>query len=192
MKQYTFNLKDYVVVVENVITDKLCERILKEYENSTEWTNTQTGSGLNRDIRKCDALDISNKDVINKNLKERTEIDKYLYISASHAINKYTEKLNLNGEVSIQGDSGYTLLRYNENEFYTQHTDHFLQSPRIVSCSFALNDDYEGGEWGFWDRNYVVKVPKGAAIMFPSNFMFPHEIMPVKRRVRYSIITWFI
>ena len=37
-----------------------------------------------------------------------------------------------------------------------------------------------------------IKLKKGDAIMFPSNFMYPHEIMPVTQGTRYSIITWFI
>ena len=36
------------------------------------------------------------------------------------------------------------------------------------------------------------KLDKGDAIMFPSNFMYPHEIMPVTKGTRYSAITWFI
>ena len=112
-----------------------------------------------------------------------------MFNCAAIAIKKYSEKFV---EAKIQGDSGYCLLRYQEGEFYKEHTDHFLQSPRSVSCSFALNDDYGGGEWGFFNREIVLKVPKGSAVMFPSNFMYPHEIMPVTRGVRYSIITWFI
>jgi len=84
------------------------------------------------------------------------------------------------------------LLRYQEGEFYTEHTDHFLQNPRIVSCSFALNDDFEGGEFGFFDRKIIYKLSKGSALMFPSNFLYPHEIMPITKKIRYSIITWFI
>lgn len=63
--------------------------------------------------------------------------------------------------------------------------------PRTISCSFALNDDYEGGEFAFFDRRIATKIKKGAAIIFPSNFMFPHEIIKVKKGTRYSIITWF-
>ena len=37
-----------------------------------------------------------------------------------------------------------------------------------------------------------IKLKKADAIMFPSNFMYPHEIMPVTQGTRYSIITWFI
>jgi predicted 2-oxoglutarate/Fe(II)-dependent dioxygenase YbiX len=61
-----------------------------------------------------------------------------------------------------------------------------------VSCSFALNDNYEGGEFSFFDGQIKIKLPKGAALLFPSNFMYPHQILPVTNGTRYSIITWFI
>lgn len=191
-----FNAKDYILIVENVITDALSKTILDEYEKSNEWVNTTIASGTNREIRKCDAIDMSNQNIIKNNETVRKTIDNYLYIASSFALNEYKkhyEKLTDGKKfISVQGDSGYTLLRYQENEFYKEHTDHFLQQPRILSCSFVLNDDYEGGEFAFFDRELKYKLPKGAAIMFPSNFMYPHEIMPVTRKVRYSIITWFI
>jgi predicted 2-oxoglutarate/Fe(II)-dependent dioxygenase YbiX len=64
--------------------------------------------------------------------------------------------------------------------------------PRSVSCSFALNDDYEGGEFAFFDRELKYKLKKGSILLFPSSFMYPHEIMPVTKGTRYSIVTWFI
>lgn len=191
-----FNIKEYILIVENVITDALSKTILEEYENAKEWTHTTIGHGLDREIRRCDAIDMSNQNTIEYNKTNRKSIDNYLYISASFALYKYRkhyEKItNSEKVISIQGDSGYTLLRYEEGEFYKEHTDNFLQQPRILSCSFALNDDYEGGEFAFFSRELKYKLPKGSAIMFPSNFMYPHEIMPVTRGVRYSIITWFI
>jgi predicted 2-oxoglutarate/Fe(II)-dependent dioxygenase YbiX len=55
-----------------------------------------------------------------------------------------------------------------------------------------LNDDFEGGEFVFFNKELKYKLEKGDAIMFPSNFMYPHEVMPVTQGTRYSIITWFI
>ena len=75
---------------------------------------------------------------------------------------------------------------------YKQHTDSFKDRPRAVSCSFILNDEYEGGEFAFFNREAVYKLKKGSCIMFPSNFMYPHEIMPVTHGTRYSIVTWFV
>ncbi len=185
----SFDLRDYIVVFENIISDKLCDEILAEYNNDKNWMNTSTGGGINREVRRCDAINMSNSFIIEQNQEKRKNIDEKLFVCAGDVIKKYNQKFNL---ARIEGDSGYTLLRYQEGEFYSQHTDHFLQNPRIVSCSFTLNDDFEGGEFGFFNRELVYKPPKGSALMFPSNFLYPHEVMPVTRKVRYSIITWFI
>jgi predicted 2-oxoglutarate/Fe(II)-dependent dioxygenase YbiX len=112
-----------------------------------------------------------------------------MFNCAAKAIEQYNKVFPA---AMIEQDSGYELLRYQTGQFYKQHTDSFKAQPRAVSCSFALNDDYEGGEWGFWDKEKVIKAKKGSVIMFPSNFMYPHEIMPVTKGTRYSIITWFI
>jgi predicted 2-oxoglutarate/Fe(II)-dependent dioxygenase YbiX len=185
----SFDIRDYIVVFENIIPDELCDEVLEEYNNDKNWINTSTSGGVNREIRRCDAINMSDSVIIEQNQEKRKTIDDKLFVCAGNAIKKYNQKFK---HAYIQGDSGYTLLRYQEGEFYSQHTDHFLQSPRIVSCSFTLNNDFEGGEFGFFNRELVYKPPKGSALMFPSNFLYPHEVMPVTRKVRYSIITWFI
>jgi hypothetical protein len=183
-------LEDYIHIVPNAITDNLISKILEEYSNSNEFVIAQVAKGVDETIRKCDSLNISDPNIINKNTA-RKELDNYLYTSASYVLRDYLETYNIT-DLAVQGDSGYCMLRYFEGSFYSQHTDHYLQNPRILSCSFALNDDYEGGEFAFFDRKVATKIPKGSAILFPSNFMYPHEIMPVTKGVRYSIITWFI
>jgi predicted 2-oxoglutarate/Fe(II)-dependent dioxygenase YbiX len=184
------NIKDYIATFDGVITDALCDAILSEFSNEEEWEKTVVGQGrVNDKIRTAETVVISFPHVIEKNQKVREKLDKYVFASAGLAIKKYNEKFPLS---LIQEDSGYELLRYKEGQFYTQHTDSFKARPRAVSCSFILNDDYEGGEFAFFDRELKYKPKKGSCIMFPSNFMYPHEIMPVTSGTRYSIITWFI
>lgn len=185
----SFDLRDYIVVLENIIPDELCDEILSEYNSDKNWVNAITGGGVMKNIRRCDAINMSDSFIIAQNQEKRKSVDEKLFVCAGEAIKKYNEKFK---HSHIQGDSGYTLLRYQEGGFYTEHTDHVLQAPRIVSCSFTLNDNFEGGEFGFFNRELVYKPSKGSAIMFPSNFLYPHEVMPVTRQVRYSIITWFI
>jgi predicted 2-oxoglutarate/Fe(II)-dependent dioxygenase YbiX len=184
------HIDDYIVVIEGAITHALCDAILEEFKEEEEWQKTVVGSGqVEQKIRNAETIVISYPHVIEKNPIVRQKLDKYLFASAGFVIKKYNEKFPL---AKIEEDSGYELLRYKEGQFYTEHTDSFKARPRAVSCSFALNDDYEGGEWAFFGREKVIKVPKGAAVLFPSNFMYPHEIMPITKGTRYSIITWFI
>ena len=181
------NIKDYIVVLRNIVSSDLCNAILKEYKNTDEWEKANTAGGVQTKVRSCDTIGMSLPHIMQNN-KERARLDAEMFKCAAECIQKYNKKFK---EAHIQEDTGYELLRYNKGEFYTQHVDTFLSDPRLVSCSFHLNDDYEGGEFGFFDRSKKIKAAKGDVVMFPSTFMYPHEIMPVTAGTRYSIITWF-
>lgn len=184
------NLKDYIIILEDVLSHSVCDKILGEYAETDEWVQTVVGGGEARlDIRSAQTIQMSADFVLAKNLELRKELDSDVFVGAAKAIQAYNEKFE---HCRIEEDSGYELLRYETGQFYTQHTDSFKARPRAVSCSLALNDDYEGGEFGFFDRELIIKAPKGGAVLFPSNFMYPHEILPVTSGTRYSIITWFI
>ena len=34
------------------------------------------------------------------------------------------------------------------------------------------------------------KLKKGSIVFFPSNFMYPHSIEPIKKGIRHSIVAW--
>jgi predicted 2-oxoglutarate/Fe(II)-dependent dioxygenase YbiX len=182
-------LKDYILVVPNIVPSELCDAVLTEYKKCNDWVLAITASGKSDAERQCEIIGVSFSGIIEKNKEIRQKLDQELFNCASSAIKNYKNKFPT---TLIQEDSGYDLLRYKEGQFYTQHTDSFKDRPRAVSCSFILNDDYEGGEFAFFDRELKYKLKKGSCIMFPSNFMYPHEIMPVTSGTRYSIITWFI
>ena len=183
-------LDAYIFTLDNVVPEELCDRILEEYHDCSLWIPSRVGDGeIDSKIRNCDIINISEHPVMEKNFDVRKKIDEDFYLCASSAINEYRK---LFPEVASDIDTGYNLLRYNEGQFYVQHTDSFKQQQRSVSCSFLLNDDYVGGEFAFFDREIMIKGAKGSIVMFPSNFMFPHEIMPVISGTRYSIITWYV
>lgn len=183
-------IEDYIYVVKNALSINLCDEILNEFKNSNEWQDTEVGLGtVEKNIRNCETIVMSFPHVIKKNSEVRHKLDNAIFDGASKCIQEYNAKFP---HCHIEEDSGYELLKYPEECFYTQHVDSFKARPRAVSCSFMLNEDFEGGEFAFFDRELKYKLRKGDAIMFPSNFMYPHEIMPVTKGTRYSIITWFI
>ena len=57
-----------------------------------------------------------------------------------------------------------------------------------------LNDEYQGGDLIFTDQKNIeikrFKLDKGSVVFFPSNFMYPHMIEPLKKGKRYSIVAW--
>jgi 2OG-Fe(II) oxygenase superfamily len=182
-------LSDFISIENGILNEDLCDRILNEYKNNHNFTSAITGGGLNVDIRNCSRIGLSEQHIISENYDVRSKIDYEIFQSVQKALEIYSKK---HPHFQINIDTGYELLEYKEGQFYKEHVDSFSQQQRSLSCSIALNEDFEGGEFAFFNRQIQIRSPKGSAIIFPSNFMFPHEIMPVKRGTRYSIITWFV
>ena len=92
--------------------------------------------------------------------------------------------------------TNFRLNKYSKGGFMSKHCDNIHHShgqqygyPH-VSVLLFLNDDYEGGEFVVADETYVTK--KGSSLIFPSNFMFPHEVKPITDGTRWSVITWMM
>jgi predicted 2-oxoglutarate/Fe(II)-dependent dioxygenase YbiX len=185
------NLKDYILVLKDIIPDKLCNDILNEYKNSNEWLNAEVGDkdNVNKKIRNCTLIQISSNITIEKNKNIRKSLDDKVFECAKEAIKEYNKKFK---QAYISKDSGYQLLKYVKGGFYTQHVDSITEKPRTISCSFILNDNFKGGEFSFFNNKITYSLKKRSAIMFPSNFLYPHSVLPVIDGKRYSIVTWFI
>jgi predicted 2-oxoglutarate/Fe(II)-dependent dioxygenase YbiX len=183
-------LEDFVQVFDNVLSPENCNLILDEYRNTSEWEHTRTGDGqVSKDTRNCMEIGLSLNQVLEQNFDVRKNLDNIVFESVKKVIDNYNA---LVPTFRIDIDTGYQLLRYREGEFYIQHTDSFKEQQRSLSCSIQLNEDYEGGEFALFDREMMIRTSPGSAIVFPSNFMYPHEIMPVIKGTRYSIITWLV
>lgn len=175
-------LEDYIVIIKQIVPHSLCDSIIKEYENCSQWNKATTRKGESSH-RKCSVIPMSMQDD-----DYRRKLDFDIFNCTVKCINVYNKKFNYS---MIDEDTGYDLLRYQEGDFYKEHVDSFITEPRLISCSLALNDNFQGGEFGFFNNTLKYSLSKGDAIMFPSNFMYPHEVNIVTKGTRYSIITWF-
>ena len=78
-----------------------------------------------------------------------------------------------------------------------QHIDNIHYShgqkqgyPHLTSLLF-LNDDFDGGDFVLCGDKYIEKI-QGSAVVFPSNFMYPHEVKEVTEGKRFSVMTWIL
>jgi PKHD-type hydroxylase len=111
---------------------------------------------------------------------------------------------NYNYILKFVEDFQFTEYSSKTKSFYSKHHDcgnrygieNFVDI-RKLSFSIQLShfDDYEGGELKFHikhDANkeefYIAKKEKGTIIFFPSFIL--HEVTPVTKGVRYSLVSW--
>jgi PKHD-type hydroxylase len=76
---------------------------------------------------------------------------------------------------------------------YGKHVDRAINSPvRKLSISIQLTnpEEYEGGELKLYDgeEETIMSKEQGTLIMFPSFVL--HEVMPVTKGERNSLVTW--
>lgn len=190
-KENSDNLASYIVVLEKILSVDFCKQLIAEFENSDEWKPAKIGmrADVDKNVRNLDVIALSDSQVIQKNFKVRDKIKTTLFRATGDAIRKYQSLFPF---CRVAEGMGFELLRYKVGGFYGLHTDSFKRVPRELTFTFTLNDDFEGGEWSFFCGEKTFNPPEGSVVAFPSNFMFPHEIMPVTEGARYSIVTWMI
>ena len=185
-------LEDYIVLMKGGITTSLCDALIGEYGECDLWEKSGITNQkiLDESIRKVEEIAISTDIVISKNPRKRQELDRYIYATVGNAIDLYGKKFP---DVCAEQDTGYNLLKYKESYHYKEHVDSNAGGGlyREISCSIILNSDYDGGEFAFFDGEKIYALEKGDILMFPSNFMYPHAILPVTKGERISIVTWF-
>ena len=89
--------------------------------------------------------------------------------------------------------SGFTYKEYLSGDNYGWHSDEITNADGMrldVSTTLFLNEDYEGGEFTVATKR--MKPKARSAVVFPSNFMYPHQADVVTKGTRWSIVSWLM
>lgn len=185
---YLRDLTEYIIITKPLLPKSTLDDIL-EITNGIEWRVPPADGDY---VRTCTTFPISaaaagKYRIPDGRLEGVKWADGMLVAATRDALKLYKAK---HPRAYTVADTGFDILRYEKGQFIGDHVDD--RDPRVLSMSLVLNDAYTGGEFRFWQRKETtMNVPAGCAIMFPPNFMFPHEVLPVTSGKRYAMITWF-
>ena len=111
---------------------------------------------------------------------------------------QYANCKNFKYELSKCDMEGVQLSRYQVGQYYDKHVD-FNGDPdtkshtRKLSMSVQLSDEnsYDGGDLIIYygGEKYITPKVKGTVIVFDSRLT--HEVTPVTKGQRYSLVKWF-
>ena len=187
------NLKDYILHLDNWIPQNILNKTLKELSKNKTWerhayTNPQTLKSKSKNGDK--ELDVC----YGNNLTYLEELHQLTW----KALERYIV-IDKIGEETFNGWAGFSEIRfnrYNKDQIMSKHSDHIVslfegknRGIPILSIVAVLNDNYEGGEFIMFD-DYEIKFKAGDLIIFPSVFLYPHLVKPVKKGTRYSFVSW--
>jgi len=187
------NLKDYILHLDNWIPKNIIDTSLKELSNDKTWqrhtfTNPRTFKSKPKNGDKELDICYGNKLTYIKELHQLTwkALEKYIVI----------DKIGGKSFIGWSGFSPIRFNRYNKDQIMSKHCDHIVslfegknRGIPILSIVSVLNDNYKGGEFIILD-DYEIKFKAGDLIIFPSVFLYPHLVKPVKKGIRYSFVSW--
>lgn len=163
--------------IEETGLEKLLEDIKK-----LEWRPAK--AGRYKDNQMVDAYEIKHlRDVHVSRDRFSDESEKEL------SIETLLIDVNCIFELNLSVLSRYVISKYYPGCHIKPHCDtDFLNTNRVVTGVFYLNEDYEGGEIYFPKFNVEIKPPKGSLLLFLSEYL--HGVKPITNGNRYSVV-WF-
>jgi SM-20-related protein len=188
-----------LLVERHFLSESTCRNILNETSNgafqpATVYGRTESGS-VDERVRKTSRLSVSEEtfQLVNQQLLD------------------YKPRVEHHFQVSLRDCEEPQFLRYNVGDFFVAHQDGntgmirlATDAERRVSIVIFLNSQsdeplprtYNGGSLKFSDyrkplpdREFYMPVEAGLLVAFRSELT--HEVTPITRGERYSIVSWY-
>jgi len=107
---------------------------------------------------------------------------------------EYYNKLDFHWFTDWSGYLPLKFLRYFPDQKLENHCDQItlgegVNGIPLLSVIGMLNDNYEGGELIFF-KDKKINFEKGDILIFPSTFLYPHQVSLITKGIRYSYVTW--
>lgn len=182
-------LKTYIFVAKKMIPKKLCSAIIKENEKIDKTWGTHTWSSYENGKLESTIKNTKEDGLLVKNIAGEE-----IQSCVMNSYKLYTDVYGVPGIVNFATD--LRINRYIEGTEMKMHHDHInsifdgeKKGIPVLSLVGVLNDDYEGGEFTFFD-NSKVELGAGDILIFPSNFLYPHKVNKVTKGERWSFVSW--
>ena len=183
-------IEDYIYV-ENHIPVEVCEELIdecnkKEWKKHT-WNHHASGTYASEETKELDVMPCTQD--------QQNKITPHLV----KALEEYQIKHSWPGEkTSPPWLTKFSPIRFNKYEVgntMREHYDHIhslfdgkMKGVPILSIVANLNEDYEGAD--FYCRGKEIPLKTGDILLFPSNFIYPHEVKEATKGTRYSFVSW--
>lgn len=178
---------------KNMIPTDLCNELISASQSSDwskhSWYNVESDEHTSYEDKELDVL-FPDPEIANKLYEYITSAYEEYYL----ACEERTGQSVFAGAINQCCPPRFN--RYNEGTTMRIHYDHIHslfdgqnKGIPVLSLVGVLNDDYDGGAFTFFD-DYEIETKTGDIIVFPSCFMYPHQVKEITRGTRFSFVSW--
>jgi predicted 2-oxoglutarate/Fe(II)-dependent dioxygenase YbiX len=184
------NITDYIFK-KKFLPKEFCTDVVEKIKNKEwdkhQWYNYNENSTQSEQTKELDVLSIMEE------LQEK--FTPYLLKATEEYNNKFAILDNIKTNRLVSKISPIRFNRYSEGTVMRKHYDHIHsifdgehKGIPVLSYVGNLNEDYEGGDLIICNQSMSLKT--GDICIFPSCFLYPHEVTEVKKGTRYSFVSW--
>lgn len=190
------HLGNGIVVYKGVLTkdldiiNRLEEALSDSSDKYFSWQPAYVGyRQLIPEYRDCVDYKFKKTDLMHFESEKSTKLQNLwqdVYDRKKEAVKDYCRMFNI---ADLRYWEAFNFIKYEPGNHFMEHHDHSFSYNCTVSLVAYVNDDYEGGELYFRLQNLNIKPKAGDLVIFPSNFVYPHQAKPVISGTKYSIVT---
>lgn len=179
-----------IVVFENIFSNSM-DYIRRINEENISWrpaevlvNEDQHESGTNYKARDTDLIMLPHHEQANGGTL--LKLTKEFHANMKPCLDQYMAHYY----ATIKNFEAPQLLRYGKEQKFHDHIDDHPFFTRRISLTYYFNDDYEGGDVEFKRHGLRFRSKKNDLLLFPSNFLYNHEVHPVTDGLRYVLVQW--
>ena len=193
---YDHKISDLKYRINGLVPKDVCKKIIDIFEKHPKSLgengySSESSYKYKTSEIKTDNFECLNLSVIKNPSEEITfalnEAKKYISIMiANYVLHIKTKKIcpDFNDKL-IKSSGNVRILKYDVGSYIGDHSD--VGGIIRASCSLNLNEEYEGGEFRFFDGQIKESFKTGDAMIFPAEPIWIHGTEPVIKGTRYCI-----
>lgn len=187
-------MKRFIQVYPEVF--KYSDELIELLEDAHQWTpaTISTNEGTKSDeARLCDIVTLSRIQYNSAELKSKIRLKQLNGIIEStftSCLKQYIAPFT--SYLEVTRSEPFSVLRYQKGHLYKPHSDGDTAGfNRRLSGLIYLNNNYMGGELNFPGLDFCIRPERNMLVLFPSNFCFVHESLPILSGTKYAVVSWF-
>ncbi len=188
---YDHKISDLKYRINGLVPKNHCRQLIDIFEKYPELNGTETSYKYKTKENEIDnfrCLNLSRIDNPNEDITWALNTAKnYINIMVINYV-AYIKSKGISPNFDnhlINSSQNIRILRYEKGQCIKDHSD--VNYRTRGSCTLNLNEDYEGGEFRFFDGQIKDTYKTGDAIIFPAEPIWIHGTEPITKGVRYSI-----
>lgn len=187
---FDYKITDLKFHIDGLVPKDLCKYFIDFYEKNNDYAFAESSykyqtNKNEQDNYKC--INLSEASLTDKKFEQPLELSKrYINIMITNYVVYIQQNIcsSFNRNL-ISKSSNIRILKYEKGKYIKDHTD--VGSLTRASCTLNLNENYEGGEFRFFNGKIKQSFKTGDAMIFPAEPIWIHGTEPVTKGIRYSI-----